>query len=146
MIGGFSVKVRDVMTPDVECAEYGTSLVQVAEMMKRENVGAIPVINQQELKGIVTDRDIVIRAVAEGKDLASIQASEVMSGSPVSVSPDADVHEAARMMSEKQIRRLPVVENGKLVGVLSLGDLAVVNIHEDEAGEALSGISQGIRH
>lgn len=140
------MKVRDIMTPQVEAADYNTSLVQVAEMMKRENVGSIPVCKQDELQGILTDRDIVIKAVAEGKDLGSILASEVMSTQLVSVEPEADIHEAARLMSDHQIRRLPVVENGKLIGMLSLGDLAVENIHEDEAGEALSNISQGIQH
>jgi len=140
------MKVRDIMTPQVEAADYNTSLVQVAEMMKRENVGSIPVCKQDELQGILTDRDIVIKAIAEGKDLGSILASEVMSTQLVSVEPEADIHEAARLMSDHQIRRLPVVENGKLIGMLSLGDLAVENIHEDEAGEALSNISQGIQH
>lgn len=140
------MKVRDIMTPQVEVADYNTSLVQVAEMMKRENVGAIPVCKQDQLLGILTDRDIIIKAVAEGKDLSSIQVSEIMSTNPVSIKPEADIHEAARLMSDNQIRRLPVVENGKLVGILSLGDLAVENIHEDEAGEALSDISQGIQH
>lgn len=140
------MKVRDIMTPQVEVADYNTSLAQVAEMMKRENVGAIPVCQQDELRGILTDRDIVTKAVAEGKDLASIQVSEIMSTNPVSIKPEADIHEAARLMSNNQIRRLPVVENGKLVGMLSLGDLAIENIHEDEAGEALSNISQGIKH
>ncbi len=140
------MKVRDIMTPEVEVADYNTSLVQVAEMMKRENVGAIPVCKQGQLQGILTDRDIIIKAVAEGKDLTSIQVAEIMSTNPVSIKPEADIHEAARLMSDNQIRRLPVVENGKLVGMLSLGDLAVENIHEDEAGEALSDISQGIQH
>jgi CBS domain-containing protein len=140
------MKVRDLMTSQVEVADYSTSLVQVAEMMKRENVGAIPVCTQNELRGIVTDRDIVIRAAAEGKDLKSIQASAVMSDSPIYVGPEVDIHEAARLMSQNQIRRLPVVEGGKLVGMLSLGDLAIENIHINEAGEALSNISQGIEH
>lgn len=140
------MKVRDIMTSEVEVADYNTSLVQVAEMMKRENVGAIPVCKQDQLQGILTDRDIIIKAVAEGKDLTSMQVSEIMSTNPVSIKPEADIHEAARLMSENQIRRLPVIENGKLVGMLSLGDLAVENIHEDEAGEALSDISQGIQH
>lgn len=140
------MKVRDIMTSQIEVADQATSLVQVAEMMKRENVGAIPVCNQNELQGILTDRDIVIQAVAQGKDLNSLKASDIMSNSPVSIGPEADIHEAARLMSQKQIRRLPVVENGKLVGMLSLGDLAIENIHQDEAGEALSDISQGIHH
>lgn len=140
------MKVRDIMTTQVDVAESNSSLVQIAQMMKRDNVGAIPVCQGNKLLGILTDRDIVVRAVAEGKDLTSIKASEIMSGNPVSVEPDADIHEASKIMSEKQIRRLPVIDNGKLVGMLALGDMAVENIHENEAGEALSRISQGIQH
>jgi CBS domain-containing protein len=91
------------MTPQVEVADYNTSLVQVAEMMKREDVGAIPVCKQDQLQGILTDRDIIIKAVAEGKDLTSIQVSEIMSTNPVSIEPEADIHEAARLMSDNQI-------------------------------------------
>lgn len=140
------MKVRDIMTTQVDFAEANSSLVQIAQMMKKENVGAIPVCQGSKLLGILTDRDIVIRAVAEGKDLTSIKASDIMSANPVSVEPNVDIHEASRIMSENQIRRLPVIDNGKLVGMLALGDLAVENIHENEAGEALSGISQGIQH
>jgi CBS domain-containing protein len=140
------MKVRDIMTTQVEVAEDFTSCIQLANMMKRENVGAIPVCNERKLHGIVTDRDIIIRVVAEGKDCANLRASDIMSTNPISIGPDADIHEAAQLMSDNQIRRLPVVENEKLVGILALGDLAVENIHQDEAGEALSDISQGIQH
>lgn len=140
------MKVRDIMTPQVESADYNTSLIQVAQMMAQQDVGSIPVCEQNELRGILTDRDLVVRAVSKGVDLNNTRASEIMSTTPVTVSPELDIHEAARLMSESQIRRLPVVENGKLVGMLALGDLAVENIHVNEAGEALNQISQGIQH
>lgn len=140
------MRVRDIMTEDLRVAQLNTDLVQVAKMMAEEDVGAIPVVESQKLKGIVTDRDIVIRAIAQNKDPQKVQAREIMTDNPLTIAPDGDAHEAARIMSENQIRRLPVVEQGNLVGMLSLGDLAVVNIHVDEAGEALSGISQGIQH
>ncbi|NMA69490.1 MAG: CBS domain-containing protein [Desulfitobacterium sp.] len=140
------MRVRDIMTQDLKIAQLNSNLVQVAKMMEEEDVGAIPVVEAQKLKGIVTDRDIIIRAIAQEKDPQKVQAGEIMTDSPITITPDGDAHEAARIMSEKQIRRIPVVEQGNLVGMLSLGDLAVVNIHVDEAGEALSGISQGIQH
>lgn len=140
------MRVRDLMTEDLPVAQLNTDLVQVAQMMAEEDVGAIPVVESQKLKGIVTDWDIVLRAIAQNKDPQKVQAGEIMTDNPLTIAPDGDAHEAARIMSENQIRRLPVVEQGNLVGMLSLGDLAVVNIHVDEAGEALSGISQGIQH
>lgn len=140
------MKVRDLMTSDVECVSQNDSLIQAAKIMKQENVGSVPVCNQDELLGIITDRDIVIRAVAEGKDISTVNVLEIMSKNPISVSADTDMHEAAHIMADHQIRRLPVTEKGRLIGILALGDLAVVQIHENEAGEALSSISQGVKH
>ncbi|GAB6174954.1 CBS domain-containing protein [Paradesulfitobacterium aromaticivorans] len=140
------MKVRDIMTSQVKCASPNSSLLELAKMMKEEDVGSVPVCEQQHLMGIVTDRDIVIRAVALGQDVNSMKASEAMSTNVTTIGPDADIHEAADLMSNKQIRRLPVVEQGKIIGILALGDLAVEQIHIDEAGEALSDISQGVQH
>jgi len=109
--------------------------------MKELNVGVIPVCNNQDQPlGIITDRDIVLRGVVAGLD-NSANASDIMSKGVISVTPDTHVHEAARIMGENQVRRLPVVENGKMVGIVAIGDLAVRNIYENEAGEALSNIS-----
>lgn len=133
--------VRDIMTTHISTASPDTPIHQVAKKMRDLNIGSVPVCNREnEPIGIVTDRDIVIRGVVEGLD-TSDSVEKVMSERPIHVSPDTHVHEAARIMGENQIRRLPVVENGKIVGMVAIGDLAVRNIYVDEAGNALSDIS-----
>lgn len=137
------MKVRDLMTKDVRTADTNTSLTEVAQNMKNLNVGSIPVCdNNKNVVGIVTDRDIVLRFVAAGSNSKNSTAQDVMSTHIISVSPDTDVHEAANIMAKNQIRRLPVVENGKLEGIVAIGDFATQNIHINEAGEALSDISK----
>ena len=96
--------------------------------------------------GMVTDRDILVRAIAQGKDPKTTKVNEMMTKEVSSVSPDTDIHQASDLMAESQIRRLPVVENNQLVGFLAIGDIAVQSIHVNEAGEALSGISEGVQH
>ncbi len=138
------MKIRDVMTRNVRSAQIKSNVTQIAKDMKSLNVGCIPVCDSnQNVVGVVTDRDIVLRNVADGKSNSTAQ--EVMSSQIISVSPEAHVHEAARLMAENQIRRLPVVENGKLVGMVSIGDLSTQNIYENEAGDALSEISRPAR-
>jgi CBS domain-containing protein len=107
------------------CASPTMSLTEIASMMKRHGVGAMPVCNEGRLVGMITDRDIVISCVAAGMDASACQAKEFMTSNPVSISPDMDVEEAARIMSKEQVRRLPVLEEGCLVGMLSLGDVAM---------------------
>ncbi|QZY53629.1 CBS domain-containing protein [Crassaminicella profunda] len=135
------MKVRDLMTKEVSFANTNTPLSQVATKMKDLDVGSIPVCDQNHRAvGIVTDRDIVLRSVSNGN--INVNAQEIMSGQLVYATPDMDAHEAAKIMADHQIRRLPVVENGKLEGILAIGDLATVNIYVNEAGDALSDISQ----
>lgn len=138
------MKVRDIMTTGVECAAPDTSLKEIASMMKDEDVGAIPIVEGDELIGIVTDRDIVVRCVAGGDDPAETDAEEVLSGDLETVEADDDVEEASRIMAERQIRRLPVVEKGRLIGMISLGDVAVKQ-SERTAGNALEDISEGVK-
>ncbi len=138
--------VRDIMSVKVAWVAPNTPLVEVAKLMQREDIGSVPVCEQDRLQGIITDRDIVIRAIASGKNPNSLNVSDIMSTKVITVSPDTDAHEASQIMAREQIRRLPVMENGKLVGIMALGDLAVERIHVDEAGEALSDISQGVHH
>lgn len=135
------MKVRDIMTTDITAANDKATINDVAKTMKDLNVGAVPICdNQNQPVGIVTDRDIVIRGIVSGlKGNESI--NRVMSSHLIYATPDMHVHEAARIMGDNQIRRLPVVENGKIVGMVSIGDLAVNNIYENEAGKALSDIS-----
>lgn len=138
--------VRDIMSIKVAWVAPNTPLVEVAKLMKQEDIGSVPVCEQDRLQGIITDRDIVIRAIASGKNSNSLNVSDIMSTKVITVSPDTDAHEASQIMARERIRRLPVLENGKLVGIMALGDLAVERIHVDEAGEALSDISQGVHH
>ena len=140
------MKVRDVMTSSVDWVTPETSVVEVAQLMKKDDVGSIPICKENRLVGIITDRDIVLKVVAAGKNTNNISAKEIMSTDVISVSADQDVHEAADLMSEYQIRRLPVVEKSNLVGIVAIGDLAIEKIHINEAGDALSDISQGAHH
>lgn len=136
------MKVKDIMTPDVSYVTPNSNLAKAADIMRTLNVGIVPVCDENKTPvGVVTDRDIVIRSVAENSN-ANQHVGSVMSRDLVSVTPDTDAHEAAKLMAHNQIRRLPVIDNGKLVGMLALGDLAVVNIHVNEAGDALSWISK----
>ncbi len=137
--------IREIMTTDIASAELDTTLEEVAQMMKDEDVGAIPVVDEDELVGIVTDRDIVIRCIAEGKDPAETHVEDVLTEELHTIHPDADAAEAARLMAEKQIRRLPVVEDGELLGVISIGDIAVKQGDDQITGEALEEVSQGVK-
>lgn len=139
------MKVREIMTADVASAAPDTTLEEIATMMKEADAGAIPVVDDNALIGIVTDRDIVLRCVAEGKDPAECTAEDIVSENLETVEPDDDVEEAAQLMAHRQIRRLPVVEDGRLVGMLSLGDIAVKE-SEDTAGDALESVSEGVKH
>lgn len=140
------MKVRDVMTGKVDWVSLDAPAVEIAQLMKRRDVGSIPVCDAGDVKGIITDRDIVLKAVAVGKSMEGCVAKDIMNSDLVTVTPDQDVHEAADLMAEYQIRRLPVVEQGKLLGMVALGDLAVERIHVNEAGDALSDISRGAHH
>ena len=138
--------IREIMTTDIASAELDTTLEEVAQMMKNEDVGAIPVVDEAELVGIVTDRDIVIRCIAEGKDPAETTVEDVLTEDLHTIHPEADAAEAARLMAEKQIRRLPVVEDGELLGVISIGDIAVKQSDDQITGEALEEVSQGVKN
>lgn len=135
--------VRQVMTSSVEWASQNTSIVEIAQMMKKSDIGSVPICEGDQLVGIITDRDIVLKAVAVGGNLNNFLAKDVMNTNMVTVTAEKDVHEAADLMSKHQIRRLPVLEGNRLVGMLALGDLAIEKIHINEAGDALSDISQG---
>ncbi|AKL94443.1 regulatory protein [Clostridium aceticum] len=135
------MKVRDIMTSHVSASSANASIDEIARKMKELNVGSIPICdNQNHIIGIVTDRDIVVRGIVDGFRVSD-NIDKVMSKELIFVSPDTHAHEAARIMAQNQIRRLPVVENGKLVGLVAIGDLAVRNIYVDDAGKALSDIS-----
>jgi CBS domain-containing protein len=139
------MKVRDIMTTEVSTASPDSTLEEVASIMKEDDIGAVPILDDDQLVGIVTDRDIVVRCIAAGKDPTETNVEDILSDNPATVEPDAEVEEAARLMSERQIRRLPVVEDGELVGVIALGDIAVKESDEEPAVEALEGVSRGVK-
>ncbi len=118
------MKARDIGTREVHCAAPDANLGEVASMMKRHGVGAMPICEGDTLTGIITDRDIAVGCVAAGSAPADCQAREFMTSNPITVSADTDVEEAARIMAREQVRRLPVVEGDRMVGILSLGDIA----------------------
>ncbi len=134
-------EIRDIMTENIECCTLLDNMFEVAVKMKELNVGAIPIVDQDQLIGMITDRDIVIRGVAE-KHPGSTKVEDIMSKTMVSVSPNTTSKEAAKLMADHQIRRLPVVENGKLIGIVSLGDFAIRQLTDNQAKEALTEISE----
>ncbi|MBV9146563.1 MAG: CBS domain-containing protein [Acidobacteria bacterium] len=140
------MKVSEVMTTDVESVHMTSTLEEAASIMKVENVGAVPVVDEDDdLVGIITDRDIVLRCIAEGKNPAETNVEEVLSHELETIEPDAEIEEAAQLMADRQIRRLPVCEDGELVGMLSIGDLAVKTPRQEASGEALRQISKGVK-
>ena len=133
--------VRDVMTTDVEYCSPVDNVYEVAVKMKECDVGAIPICEGDQLLGMITDRDIVIRGVAE-KRPNSTRVTDVMSEHIITAEPNMSVEDAAKLMAKNQIRRLPIVENNQLVGIVALGDLAIHEGTDDDAGYALSEISE----
>jgi len=131
--------VRDVMTPGPIGVDYYQSVGEAARTMRDWGVGAVLVVNDESLYGLVTDRDLVIRAVAEAKG-PDEPVGPLSSGNLIGVDADADASEAARLMREHAVRRLPVIEDGQVAGMVSLGDLA---LHDDPAS-ALAGVSQAV--
>lgn len=136
------MKIKEIMTKNVATLNGNDTVEHAAELMKEHDVGSIPVCNEDKIIGIVTDRDIAIRSVAEGENTEKQTVRDIMSSSPVVGNPDMDVHDAARLMADKQIRRLPVVENNHIIGIVALGDLAVQPKLTDNAGTALGSISE----
>lgn len=129
------------MTDEVVTAGAQDTLSDVAAKMKQHDTGFIPVVEGKKMLGVITDRDLAIRGYAEKLE-GSATVDRVMSTDVTSVTPDMSADDAAKKMANGQIRRLPVVENGELLGVVSIGDLAVRQSLEDEAGDALSEISE----
>lgn len=134
--------VRDVMTREVETARPDMSVKEAAGILKAKDIGSLPVVDGKRVIGVITDRDITIRVVAEGRDPATTQIEEVVSKEVVSVREDARLEDAERVMHDKQLRRLPVVnENGELVGYLPLAKVARAESPE-RAGKVIQGVSQ----
>jgi CBS domain-containing protein len=129
------------MTPGVRSVAPTDSLTDAAAGMRDEDVGSLPVVEGDRVVGIITDRDIVVRAVAEGADSRTVKVGDVSSGDPVTVGPDEDLDDALELMAHHRVRRLPVVEHGGLVGVVAQADVALA-AKEKDSGRMLEEISQ----
>jgi CBS domain-containing protein len=136
-------RCREIMTKTVRTATSEMSVREVAAIMRDGDMGAVPVVDSRKLIGIVTDRDIVVRLVAEGHD-ANTAVSEAMTRELFTVGPDDFVFEAIRLMGDKQVRRVPVInDNGELAGIIAMADVALETEDEREIAETLEEISSG---
>lgn len=133
--------IKDLMTTNPTTCPTSATVVEVARVMKQEDVGSVPVVEGDQLVGMVTDRDIVIRVIADGRDVESTSVSDVVSSDVVTVDPDTSIDQALDLMSENQVRRLPVVEGGQLVGIVAVADVARA-ADEEKTGEVVQDISQ----
>lgn len=134
---------HEIMTKNVTTGTRGMTLQEVAKVLRDGDMGSLPIVENSTLIGIVTDRDIVVRGIAEGKE-SSAKIEEVMTAEVFSVKPDDYVFEAIRLMGDKQIRRIPVVsENGELAGIIAMADVALETEDEREIAETLEEISSG---
>ena len=134
--------IREIMTPNPTTVEPSTPIVEAARLMRTEDVGLLPIVDGDQLSGTVTDRDITIRAVAEGRDPQSTTVGEIASRDLVTIDPQQNLDEALRLMAQHQVRRLPVVEeDGRLVGIVAQADVAQTG-HDARTGEVVQQISQ----
>ena len=140
------MKVKDIISERLITVSADENLAVAARLLSRYNIGALPVCGKEgKLRGMVTDRDIVLRCVATEDDAISTKVSEIMTRKVISVNADDSVETAIDLMSQKQIRRLPVEENGKIIGMISIGDLAKVPNFTAEAASALCEISSNLK-
>ena len=136
-----SKTAREVMTGDAACIGENESVLDAAKRLAELDVGAMPICGEDDrLKGMLTDRDIVVKALAKGKDPASTRAGELGEGKPVTIGADDSIQEALRTMAERKVRRLPVIDGHELVGMVSQADIAR-HLPEDRAGELVAAIS-----
>jgi CBS domain-containing protein len=133
--------VQEVMTSNPTTVEANSPVIDAARIMKQEDVGIVPVVEGDLLAGTVTDRDIALRVVAEGKDPQSTSVREIASTDLVTVDPQQDLDEALRLMATHQVRRLPVVEGGRLVGIVAQADVAR-EADDKKTGDLVENISQ----
>ena len=138
------MNVREVMTPNPRTVELSDTIQDAARIMREEDTGAVPVVEEGRVVGMVTDRDIVIRAIADGDFEATID--DIVSDDVVFATAEMTTVAAAELMGEHQIRRLPVVDEVEnIIGILSLGDLAVKENRDARMGETLENISEGVK-
>ena len=138
------MNIRDVMTPNPRTVSPNDSIQSAARVMRDEDTGVVPVVDNGKPVGVITDRDIVVRAVAEDREL-NRPVRDIVTTELVAVHPDMSVQEATELMSEHQVRRLPVIDNNRLVGIVSIGDIAVKEGRDGRVGDALQHISEGVK-
>lgn len=139
------MQIREFLTQNPNGIQADDSVQHAAEQMRRHNIGAIPVYRVDQLAGMLTDRDLVCGCMAAGHDASRCQASEHMTADPVCIGQDASIDDALSQMSEEQVRRLMVMDQGQVAGIVSLGDLAVHAPESPQVAMALARISQPVR-
>ena len=133
---------RDLMTPDPQCVKEDQTLVEAARLLRDLDVGAMPICgNDDRLKGMLTDRDIVVKCIAEGGDPTTTTAGSLAEGAPLTIGADVDIREALEVMQDQQVRRLPVIEEHRLVGIISQADIAR-ELSAVQTGETVAEISE----
>lgn len=134
-------KARDIMTPGADWVDGSTTVLEVAKKLAREDYGSMPICDGDRLQGMITDRDIVVKVLAEGKDPATTKVIDLIQGEVVTIGADDSVEEAARTMAQHQVRRLPVIDGTKLVGMLAQADLARSD-DDRKTGDTVEAISR----
>ena len=135
--------VRDVMTPNPKCVSEKDTIRDAARIMKDQDTGVVPVLDGKKIIGLITDRDIVVRGLAEGKNLENTHVNELMTKSVRSVREDSTIDQVLELMSNSEIRRVPVVnQNEELVGIVSIGDISTTTGKEGKVGRAIEDISE----
>jgi CBS domain-containing protein len=132
--------VRDTMTENPRWIDASASVVEAAQLMREQHIGSLPITDDQQLVGMITDRDITMRVVAETADRMNTSVGDVSSRDLITVEPDRDLDEALQLMAVHQIRRLPVVENGRLVGIVAQADVALSE--NEKTGKLVEAISE----
>jgi CBS domain-containing protein len=142
--GSSARQVRDVMTANPECVNEKDGIREVARIMKKQDTGVVPVVDGgRKILGLVTDRDIVVRGIAEGRDLESVRVSEIMTKNVRTVREDADLNDVLRTMENAEVRRVPVVnESEEIVGIVSIADIATLSNQTGRVGKAVEEISE----
>lgn len=139
------MKVKDCMTGEVYCVKPNTTACEIAKIMEKNHIGCVPVCDEQNcIVGMITDRDIILRSIANNKDVKTTTASEIMTTNICTCNENDEVCNVEKKMSTNQIRRIPVVDNNKVIGILTLGDLAHYNkeIGQEEIGNTIEDICQ----
>ncbi len=137
-----SILVRHAMTESPQAISPDMNALDAAGLMRSGDVGVLPVVEGQELVGLVTDRDLVLRVLADRKNPAEVRVGDILTRSPITVTPDMKLSEARELMEQHKVRRLPVTKGTELVGILSLGDVAWADASTREVGETLRSVSE----